>query len=297
MGCEVSKIRELSRQMVRELGLIESPHASLEVSPGQLHALLELSQQKRLGVGELASILNVDKSVSSRLVSSLEEKGWVVSAESREDSRRKVLSLTPQGVAKVKQINEYCNDLTSEALRSMSLSEQLSLQKSLAAYVEALRRVRTSRAAVLRPLRKSDEALISKIVQSADGEFQIRRTTNISSSSFKTFREKGGFYIVAELNGKVCGGGGIAPRRGSSVADCELQMLYLKKDARGLGIGQRLLEECLSTARHLGYRSCYASTSDRFKAAFRLYEANGFRRVSTDSQSSACNRLYLKELS
>ena len=220
-----------------------------------------------------------------------------MSAESREDSRRKVLSLTPQGAAKVKQINEYCNDLTSEALRSMSLSEQLSLQKSLAAYVEALRRVRTSRSAVLRPLRKSDEALISKIVQSADGEFQIRRKTNISSSSFKTFREKGGFYIVAELNGKVCGGGGIAPRRGSSVADCELQMLYLKKDARGLGIGQRLLEECLSTARHLGYRSCYASTSDRFKAAFRLYEANGFRRVSTDSQSSACNRLYLKELS
>ncbi len=296
-GCDVSTIRELSRQLVRELGLLDAPHSAVGVSTGQLHALIELSQRRAVAVGELGTILNVDKSVSSRLVASMEEKGWVTLAGNQHDSRQKLLTLTKDGQVKVKEINGFCNDLTAQALSSLNKAMQADLERALSAYVDALRKVRQRRSVILRPLRKIDEKSLSQIIANVDAEFRIRRENDTSSSAFQPFYGKGALYVVAENRGKLCGGAGISPRIGSAVSDCEIQKLYLAKEARGLGIGQRLLDECLTTARRFGYRFCYALTSERFKAAIRLYEANGFKKAPlTQSGKSSCNRLYVREV-
>jgi putative acetyltransferase len=84
-------------------------------------------------------------------------------------------------------------------------------------------------------------------------------------------------YFVAERDGKVVAGGGIAPLEGSERPDvCELRKMYALPEARGLGIGRRLLELCLRAAREAGFRTCYLETTGQMHRARLLYERAGF---------------------
>lgn len=281
--------------MVRELGLLEFPDAKLGVTLSQLHGLLEISRSQSITVGELGKALNVDKSVASRLLASLDE--WVTTKAAPDDSRRKLFFLTKSGKEKVKEIDGYCGDATAKALTLLSWDDQNRLEAALVQYVGALKRARSQKTACYRPFKKSDEKAIVKIVTEVDEEFGIKRGER-PRISLEPFKSKGALYIVAELDAKVCGGGGILPRGGGSVGECELQLLYLKPAARGLGIGQQLLSDCLKAASRAGYQFCYALTSDRFKGATDLYERNGFNKVPHEgwNKRSSCNRLYVKEL-
>lgn len=60
----------------------------------------------------------------------------------------------------------------------------------------------------------------------------------------------------------------------------EMKRLYLSDAARGLGAGRKLAEQVVVSARTLGYRSLRLDTATSMKAAIRLYESMGFRRLA-----------------
>ncbi|WP_229360327.1 GNAT family N-acetyltransferase [Ferrimonas sediminicola] len=106
-------------------------------------------------------------------------------------------------------------------------------------------------------------------------------------------------YWVAELQGRVVGGVGIAPFDCHWPATCELQKMYLSRDCRGQGIGQTLLETALGYARQQGYRHCYLETFGPMLAARGLYEASGFESLPApwgDSGHTACDCWMMKAL-
>ena len=84
------------------------------------------------------------------------------------------------------------------------------------------------------------------------------------------------YYIVAD-GIKLLGGGGISPLQGGDVKICELQKMYLLPEARGLGLGQRLLSLCIEDSKKFGYRDCYVETLKTMEAAQTLYLTNGFK--------------------
>ncbi len=90
--------------------------------------------------------------------------------------------------------------------------------------------------------------------------------------------QRGSLYLVALLDGRIVGGGGIAPFNGSSQI-CELRKLFLLKEARGLGIGKELVSRCLSYASQKGYKECYLDTLSGMKSAIALYEKIGFHHL------------------
>lgn len=106
-------------------------------------------------------------------------------------------------------------------------------------------------------------------------------------------------YFVVEVDGRVVGGGGVAPLEGGGVETCELRKMYFLREARGLGAGTTLMARCLNAARDAGFRQCYLETLTGMDAAMRLYERSGFRRIDAplgDTGHGGCNTFYLREL-
>lgn len=104
-------------------------------------------------------------------------------------------------------------------------------------------------------------------------------------------------YWVAEADGRLLGGCGIAPFDESS-GICELQKMYLVTEARGTGAAEKLLSTALEfAARH--YEACYLETLVTMQAANRFYEKNGFTKLAEPLPGSdhfACDAWYIKPL-
>lgn len=97
-------------------------------------------------------------------------------------------------------------------------------------------------------------------------------------------------YLIALLNGKLVGGCGIAPLNESSKV-CELRKLFLRPQARGLGIGRFLVESCLEYARLTDYELCYLDTLSTMTSAIKLYESLGFVHAQrmTGTEHAGCD--------
>ena len=106
-------------------------------------------------------------------------------------------------------------------------------------------------------------------------------------------------YFVVERDGRVCGGGGVAPLEGGDPEVCELRKMYFLPALRGIGAGAALMQVCLGFAREAGFRQCYLETLSGMDLAQALYERTGFRRIPQSLGNTGhfgCNRFYLLDL-
>jgi len=134
----------------------------------------------------------------------------------------------------------------------------------------------------LRPISPADNeplaAIIHATLASVDfdrpGALRDDPTTNHLSGFFQ---RPGSTYIVAEQDGQVLGGGGIVHTDTLPADTVELARVYLAPAFRGLGIGRRLVEECLRAAANYGYRYVYLETIAELVEALPLYEKLGFQ--------------------
>lgn len=106
-------------------------------------------------------------------------------------------------------------------------------------------------------------------------------------------------YFVLVRQGRVVGGGGIAPLAGGDPAVCELRKMYFLREVRGHGQGRRMLQHCIEAARRLGYRRCYLETLTGMDAAQHLYAAAGFMALCGPlgvTGHFACDRYFALDL-
>ncbi|MFT4758520.1 MAG: putative acetyltransferase [Paraglaciecola sp.] len=100
-------------------------------------------------------------------------------------------------------------------------------------------------------------------------------------------------FLVLILKDKVVGCGGIGLLKGGDAKTCELKKMYFYPEARGFGLGQKLVKKCLKKAKAIGYQTCYLETVARMTQANELYEKMGFQLLEQPmgcTGHSACDR-------
>jgi len=138
--------------------------------------------------------------------------------------------------------------------------------------------------ALIRPIGPGDDEAIAAIIRTVMSSFGAcgpgfalnDPEVGHMSAAYSVPRSA---YFVLETDGRVVGGAGIAPLEGADDDTCELRKMYYLPEARGRGLGARMLDHCLAQARAMGFRRCYLETLTGMGAAMRLYEKAGFRRL------------------
>lgn len=157
---------------------------------------------------------------------------------------------------------------------------------------------------VIRKIKPEDNPIIAHIIRTvmpqfgADGDGFAIKDAEVDTM-YEAYSQPRSIYFVVEHNGVVIGGGGIAPLQGGDEHTCELKKMYFLEEGRGKGIGQALLNRCLEAATLFGYKTCYLETLEKMGAARKLYEKNGFIRLTKPMGNTGhygCDRYYAKPL-
>jgi putative acetyltransferase len=156
----------------------------------------------------------------------------------------------------------------------------------------------------IRPIGPEDDAAVAAIIREvmpsfgACGPGFALGDPEVDHMSACYAQPRSAFYVLEEA-GRLIGCGGIAPLTGADAGTCELRKMYFLPEARGRGLGERMLRLCLDRARELGYQRCYLETLTGMDAAMRLYQRLGFRLLPGPLGNTghfSCDRQYLLEL-
>lgn len=156
----------------------------------------------------------------------------------------------------------------------------------------------------IEPITQADDAQVAAIIRAVMPEFGASgcgfaiNDPEVDWMS-RAYAGPRSAYFVLRRDGRVLGGGGVAPLEGGGADTCELRKMYFLPEARGLGAGAAMMERCLEAARTFGFRRCYLETLTGMDAAMRLYERSGFRRIDGPMGATGhggCNTFYLRDL-
>lgn len=156
----------------------------------------------------------------------------------------------------------------------------------------------------IRAMTPADDAAVAAVIRTvmpefgADGPGFAIHDPEVSAMH-AAYDRPGAAYFVVTVDGRVLGGGGVAPLDGGPDGTCELRKMYFLPELRGRGAGAALMARCLDAARALGHRQCYLETLRGMDEAQKLYERTGFRRLDGPMGATGhfgCNRFYLLDL-
>ncbi|MCC5519849.1 GNAT family N-acetyltransferase [Vibrio splendidus] len=298
-----AQLRELSRQLVRQLGMLDKDCGDIALPPIQAHALIELEQQP-LTVNQLADKLNIDKSNASRAVNNLAKNSLIQTSPHPNDKRSVVASVTEQGINTLAKLHNQQNQFYDSVLERLTEAETQQVSGGIEHYLKALQQSHASSDVVVRPLQQQDNTVVANVIRQVSYENGLTEDKGYGVADptledmFSVYNNERSQYWVIELDGKVVGGGGFAPLAGMPEV-CELQKMYFLPETRGKGLAKRLVNMSMEKAKELGYQHMYLETTECLNAAVKLYEKLGFEHLDSawgETGHDACEVVMAKTL-
>jgi putative acetyltransferase len=157
---------------------------------------------------------------------------------------------------------------------------------------------------IIRGIQPEDNQQIAKVIRNVLIEFGVPKVGTAyedvaTDAMFQNYQKETSVYYVIEKEGRIIGGSGIAQLDNYDGNICEFQKMYFLPEARGLGLGSKIISTCLEKAKEFGFEKCYLETMPYMDAARGLYKKNGF--ISLDKPVGntghySCNVWMIKDL-
>ncbi|NWC64226.1 helix-turn-helix domain-containing GNAT family N-acetyltransferase [Cedecea sp. P7760] len=286
----IEAIRASSRQVVRELGFLNSTLAATNYSASAVHALLEIDTRKAVTAADLVQVLGLEKSSVSRMLGKLRQAGELYETISDEDARARQLQLTEQGTQTVREIHRYGRMRVEKALEHLNSGQQRSVADGLLNYAQALKACRGELLGD-RTAEKTFEILTGYRPGVIGRVAEMHANYYSKHYNFGHFFEGKVASELAEFSGRLeqpCNRLWVVCRRGKIVGsvsidgedlghnEAHLRWFILDDDCRGSGIGRTLLSEAMRFCDEYGFSAVQLWTVSGLNAARHLYESMGF---------------------
>lgn len=279
----VNEVRQFNRFYTKQIGALTEHYLGSEFSLAETRVLYELAHREELTAKQLCTDLDLDAGYLSRILRAFEQRGLIKRVTSKLDARQQLIVMTAKGRKEFTPLERGAYKGIAELLQPLANEKQEEV-------MEAMKVIRTAlgddlpknNSYVLRSPKPGDmgwvvyrhgtlycqeygwderfEALVAGVV--AD----YLRNHNPSKEN----------CWIAEKDGKNVGSVFLV-RESDQVA--KLRLLIVEPDTRGMGIGARLVEECIRFAKQCGYKKMTLWTNSCLHAARKIYERCGFQLV------------------
>jgi len=285
----VGAIRDFNRFYTRKIGLVDGT-ASSPFSLAEARVLFELARLEKPTATEIRKELGLDAGYMSRILGEFERQKLITRERSAGDERQKALSLTAKGRSAFAPLDERSSRQMSEMVENLSTRER----KQLVDAAQAIQRLlgdkrRVEPPYLLREHQPGDlgwvvhrQALLYAEEYGWDGTYEAL-AAEIVAQFVKHYDPKREHCWIAERDGARVGAVLVAK---ASDEIAKLRLLHVEAEARGLGIGGRLVEECIRFSRRAGYHQLTLWTQSILHAARHIYKQAGFEIVRSEQHHS-----------
>jgi len=281
----VAAVRRFNRFYTQRIGLLQESWVKSPFSLTQARVLYELIRRDRPTATELAKVLGLDAGYLSRILRDFEAQGLIARQISDSDGRQSLLSITERGRKNFAPIEAHSNDEVHAMLGALPPEAQRRLSEAMRT-IESVLSDEPAPAIpyILRPPRPGDMGWIAGRHGALYGEEHgwderiEALCAEIVAAFIRNYDPKRERCWIAEREGENVGSVML-------VKDCDevarLRLLLVEPKARGLGIGARLVDECVRFAREARYRKITLWTHSVLTAARHIYEQAGFKLVDS----------------
>lgn len=281
-------IRRFNRFYTKAFGLLQKRLLDSPYSLAEARVLYDLANNTPLTARDIAADLMLDAGYLSRIIKRFETDGLLQRERCTKDGRSQQLTLTPQGRSEATRMADLANEEVSLMTAHLNEDQRKELVSALQTVESTLTGQSLQRTLIIRNHRPGDAGWVIEM----HGKFYAREygfNQNFEAlvarivadflTNHDATRER---FWVAEIDGKPVGSIFLI-RENDTVA--KLRLLLLAPEARGLGLGGKLVEECINFARTAGYGRVELWTNAVLTAARHLYEKAGFYLVREETHT------------
>jgi len=285
----IAAVRRFSRFYTGRLKLLDTKLLQTEFSLTEARVLYELAHREGLAAADLVKELGLDAGYVSRILRKFERRGFISRETSGRDARRALLTLTPAGRTAFEPLDRGSEEQVASLLSALAPDQVEALVGSMACIERLMAEPAAAEPYTLRPHRIGDIGWVAR------RQGMLYAEEYGWSEEFEAFvAEIGAHFVrsldstrercwIAERNGAIVGSAFLVKESDDTA---KLRMLYVEPSARRLGIGSRLVDECIRFAREKGYRKLTLWTNDVRVSARRIYQAAGFNLVKEEPHHS-----------
>jgi DNA-binding MarR family transcriptional regulator/N-acetylglutamate synthase-like GNAT family acetyltransferase len=286
----IEAVRRFSRFYTRKIGVLQEGLLGSDFSLTEARILYELAHRESSTASELAKELDLNPGYLSRTLKKLEDRQLVLRTTSADDARQSLLTLTEKGTQRFAELNARSRNDVAVMLARLNTAEEGRLIRALQD-VETLLGDQTPRRVpyILRPHQPGDigwaiqqHGLLYAQQYGWDETFEAL-AAEVAAKFIRDFDPKCERAWIAEKDGENVGCVFLV-KQSDDVA--KLRMLLVHPKARGLGIGKRLVEECIRFAQQKGYKKITLWTNDILTTARHIYQQEGFKLVAEEPHKS-----------
>lgn len=278
----VAAIRHFDRFFTRQLGVLREHLLHTPYSLTEARVLFDLAQRDHLSASALGRELGLDAGYLSRILGRFEQHGLLEKSRSDDDGRQQLLRLTDAGRDAFALLDRRSRDEVADLLANLSDEEQqrlLAAMRMIEGILDNKPGFKFSEPFFLRTHESGDmgwvvhrHGVLYAQEYGWDEHFEALVAQIVSDfvSHYDPARER---CWIAEMSGEIVGSVFVV-RVDDEVA--KLRLLLVEPKVRGLGLGTRLVEECIRFARRAGYKTLRLWTNSVLVEARHIYQKSGF---------------------
>jgi DNA-binding MarR family transcriptional regulator/GNAT superfamily N-acetyltransferase len=290
MDRRVDAVRHFNRFYTQQIGVLREGLLKSRFSLTEGRVLYELAHRVEPTATELCKDLGLDAGYLSRILRNFEKQGFIDRKTSEADGRQSHLSLTRRGRASFAPLDQRSHDEVAAMLGKLSVADRARLTAAMQTMEE-----------LLHAQQQPKEPYLLRLHQPGDMGWVIHRhavlyaqeyrwneqfealVAGITADFIEKFDPRLDRCWIAERDGGIIGSAFVV-KKSKGVA--QLRLLLVEPNARGLGLGRRLVDECVRFARQAGYKKITLWTNSILHSARRIYVVAGFQLIAEEPHHS-----------